>query len=100
MIVYGNIPVMTMNYCPLGKSNKCYSNCDKKCMQNNKYFLKDRLGMMFRLIPDNIQTISTLYNSKTLSIDYFDFNINSVRVDILDEDIDKINEIVLNISNR
>ena len=94
MIVYGNLPVMTMNYCPLGKVNKCYSGCDKKCMKNDKYFLKDRLGMMFRIIPDNSQTISTLYNSKTLSIDYSDFDVNSIRIDILDENVDKINEIV------
>ena len=100
MIVYGKIPVMTMNYCPLGKSNKCYSDCYKKCLTNNKYFLKDRLGLTFRLIPDNTQTVSTLYNSKIISINYNEFNINSVRIDILDENIDKINEIVLNIFNR
>lgn len=94
MIVYGNLPVMTMNYCPLGKSNKCYPECDKKCMNNKKYFLKDRIGMMFRIIPDNNQTISTLFNSKTLSICYSDFNVNSIRIDILDEDVDSINNIV------
>ena len=42
-------------------------------------------------------TISTLYNSKTLSIDFSDFNINSIRVDILDEDINQINSIISNI---
>jgi carbamoyl-phosphate synthase large subunit len=35
---------MNSNYCLLGKSNKCYKDCDKKCMNNNSYFLKDRLG--------------------------------------------------------
>lgn len=99
MILYGNLPVMTMNYCPLGKSNKCYSSCDRKCIGNKKYFLKDRLGIMFRIIPDNIQTISTLYNSKILSIDYTDFDINSIRIDILDEKIEKINEIISTFSS-
>ena len=100
LIVYGNIPVMTMNYCPLGKSNKCYTNCKKKCMTNATYFLKDRLGMYFRLIPDNIQTISTLYNSKILSIDYSKFNVSSVRIDILDETLNEINDIVNKISDN
>ena len=100
MIVYGNTPVMCMNYCPLGKSNKCYDGCDRMCMNTDKYFLKDRLGMMFRLIPDNTQTISTLYNCKILSIQYGDFNVDSVRIDILDEDINSINEIILNVSNN
>ena len=99
MIVYGNLPVMTMNYCPLGKSNKCYDKCDKKCIKNKNYFLKDRLGMMFRMIPDNSQTITTLYNSKILSIDYSDFDVNFIRIDILDENIEKINEIISTIAN-
>ena len=91
---------MTMNYCPLGKSNKCYTNCKKKCMTNATYFLKDRLGMYFRLIPDNSQTISTLYNSKILSIDYSKFNVSSVRIDILDETLNEINDIVNKISDN
>lgn len=99
IIVYGSLPVMTMNYCPLGKSNKCYSQCDKKCMNNKRYFLKDRLGIMFRIIPDTGQTVSTLYNSKTLSIDYSDFDVSSIRIDILDESIEKINEIISTIAN-
>ena len=68
LIVYGKIPVMTMNYCVLGKSNKCYNTCKKLCNLNNKYYLKDRLGFLFRVIPDNLQTISTIYNSKIFSI--------------------------------
>ena len=95
LIVYGNLPVMTMNYCPLGRSNKCYKDCAKKCISSNKYFLKDRLGMLFRILPDNTQTISTLYNSKTTSIKHSDFKISSVRIDILDESLDEINDIAL-----
>ena len=95
LIVYGNIPVMTMNYCPLGKANKCYKNCQRKCTSNSKYFLKDRMGILFRIIPDNTQTISTVYNSKTTSIEYKDYNIDFARIDILDENIDEINNIIL-----
>ncbi len=94
LIVYGKIPVMTMNYCVLGDSNKCYKNCRKKCNSNSKYFLKDRMGILFRVIPDNIQTISTIYNSKTTSIEYKDFNIDFARIDILDENIKEINNII------
>ncbi len=93
-IVYGNIPLMTSNYCLLGKSNKCNKNCDRKCLTDNKYFLEDRLGLRFRIIPDNFQTITTIYNSKTISISSSDFDIDSVRIDILDETIDEINDII------
>ena len=62
LIVYGKTPLMNMNYCLLGKANKCYPNCDAKCNSCNKYYLKDRLGLNFEIIPDNIQTVTTIYN--------------------------------------
>lgn len=99
LIVYGNIPVMTMNYCPLGKTNKCYKECQRKCTLNSKYFLKDRMGILFRVIPDNVQTISTIYNSKTTSIEYKNFNISFARIDILDENIEEINKIITTVQN-
>ena len=99
LIVYGNIPVMTTNYCLLGKSNKCYSDCKHQCLANSNYYLKDRLGMQFRFIPDNSQTITTIYNSKTTSIQYNSFNIDFARIDILDENIDEINNIIKNVKN-
>ena len=43
LIVYGNLPVMAMNYCLLGKTNKCYPNCGVNCLKGKNYYLKDRL---------------------------------------------------------
>ena len=85
---------MNSNYCLLGKANKCYASCDKKCLSSNKYYLKDRLGFNFRIIPDNIDTVTTIYNSKITSITHKDINVNSVRIDILDESISEINDII------
>ena len=94
-IVYGNIPLMTSNYCLLGKANKCYPDCGQRCITKNKYYLKDRMNFLFRIIPDNIQTITTIYNSKISSIDPNEINtINNFRIDILDESIDEINNII------
>ena len=102
LICYGNLPLMNMRYCLLGKSNLCYPKCDAKCKNlNAKYYLKDRLNMKFRLLPDNLQTITTVYNSKTLSILPNDFNnVNSYRIDVLDESIDDINNIVNKIKSN
>ena len=94
LIVYGKTPLMTSNYCLLGKSNKCYSSCSHKCNSSNKYYLKDRLGFLFRAIPDNIQTVTTIYNSKITSIEHKSLNIDYARIDILDEDISEINNII------
>lgn len=45
-------------------------------------------------MPDNIQTVTTLFNSKITSISPKDFFINFARIDILEEDISQINYIV------
>ena len=94
LIVYGNTPLMNMNYCVNGKSNKCYPTCTSKCNSDNKYYLKDRMNMNFRVLFDNIQTVSTIYNSKINSIVAADFDIDCARIDILDENIDEINFVV------
>lgn len=95
LIVYGRTPLMSMNYCLLGKTNKCYPTCGTQCKNSGKYYLKDRLGFLFPILPDSIQTVSTLYNSKITSICAKDFpNTTSYRIDLLDETIDNINNIV------
>ena len=94
LIVYGKIPLMNSNYCLLGKSNKCYNSCDKKCNSSYKYYIKDRLGFLFRIIPDNIETVTTIYNNKTTSIASKELPVDFVRIDILDETIDEINTII------
>lgn len=94
LIVYGNTPLMNINYCLSGKTNKCYPTCTARCTSNNKYYLKDRLNMNFRVLFDNIQTVSSIYNSKITSISPMDFDVDCVRVDIIDENIDEINNIV------
>ncbi len=93
-IVYGKTPLMNANYCLLGKANKCYSYCDKKCLSSKKYYLKDRLGFYFRILPDNMETVTTIYNSKTTSISPMDLHVDSLRIDVLDETISEINKII------
>lgn len=99
LIVYGKTPVLNMNYCLLGETDKCYPTCNQKCNGKNSYLLKDRLNMTFQISPDNIQTVTTIYNSKITSISPSDFNINFARIDILDENIDEINNIVSKVRN-
>lgn len=94
LIVYGNLPIMATNYCFLGKTNRCYPDCGVNCQKNYTYYLKDRLGFEFRIIPDNMQTVTLICNSKTLSISTKDLPVTSVRLDMIDETIDEINEVV------
>ena len=94
LIVYGRTPLMSMNYCLLGQTNKCYPTCGVRCKEEKEYYLKDRLGITFRIVPDNIQTVSTIYNSKITSIDATCFNVSSYRVDILEESVEQTNSII------
>lgn len=95
LIVYGKTPVMNINYCVLGKSNKCYSNCSKKC-SNSSFYLRDRIGLDFQVIPDNTSSVTTIYNSKTTSISpNFDDIINfNKRIDFIDENLNEMQNVI------
>ncbi len=94
-IVYGKLKVMTSKYCLLGQSNGCYPKCAAKCRDGeNDYYLRDRMGLLFKVIPNSLQTLSNIYNSKILSLQYSDLNIDYARIDILEEDIEEINNVI------
>ena len=91
---------MTSSYCLLGKANRCYPECGQRCCSPNKYYLKDRMNFLFRVLPDNIQTVTTIYNSKISSIDTNEINnITNFRIHILDETVEEINEIINTVKN-
>ncbi len=100
LIVYGNTPLMTLNYCLLGKSNKCYPQCPMHCKEQKQYYLKDRKNYLFRFVPDNVQTITTIYNSKITSICISDLPVSSYRIDCLDETIPEINHIIETVKKK
>ena len=68
MIVYGYLPLMVTQQCPIGnyaggKTNGIY--CSEKD-NDNLYFLKDRKGIKFPLMPDCKQCVCTILNGKPL----------------------------------
>jgi hypothetical protein len=58
------------------------------------------MNINFRIIPDNIDTVTIIYNSKITSIVSDEFNVSSLRIDILDESIDEINKIINTVKSR
>ena len=97
---YGKIPLMTLNYCLLGHSNKCYKECEKYCNSNKKFYLKDRLGFKFRSLQDNYLNLTKIYNSKITSFDYSSYNTDYLRISILDESQEEIKQIIKNVKNN
>ena len=55
--------------------------------------------MEFEIMPDNIQTVTTVFNSKTTSISYKDFNIDVARIDVINQSIDEINDIIFTVKS-
>ena len=89
VIVYGRTLLMTSEYCVIGKNGACNQKCT-----NNQYMLKDRKNFLFPIYTDRTNCNSLIYNSKITSIQANNLNVDSIRIDILDEDIQQINEII------
>lgn len=103
-IIYGNLPVMTTNYCLISRSNFCLEKCNNNCnnswncnLQKNskiEFFLKDRMNMNFKILPDSFSKTTTIFNSKKNSININEINVDYVRLNFIDENIEEICEIV------
>lgn len=89
LIVYGRTPLMTSEYCTIGTFKNCNGMCTK-----GKYVLKDRMNFEFPIYTNRINCNTTIYNSKITSIIWENLNIDSIRIDILEENIDEINNII------
>ena len=97
IIAYGNICVMNSEYCPVGSLAGGLSQntkCSMPCIKNDKYYLKDRMNMDFRVVPDNIDCQCKIFNSKINSIETNDLILDSIRIDILDEHFGEIQKII------
>lgn len=97
LMVYGAQRVMTSEHCPVGNLIGKFSGsnaCSKPCTKNDKFYLKDRLGMKFEVLPDNIDCESAIYNSKITSIESKDLKINSIRIDVTDEPLNEVQKII------
>ena len=93
VIAYGNVCVMTSEYCPIGSivGGFCKEKaCSKPCIKNDKYYLKDRMNIKFRVLSDNIDCQSRIFNSKINSIESKELNVDSIRLDFIDESIEEM----------
>jgi len=97
VISYGNICVMNLEYCPIGSIIGGFDSnhkCSKPCLTNKKFVLRDRMNIDFRVVPDNIDCQSRIFNSKINSIETKNLNVDSLRVDILDENFSEVQNII------
>jgi len=101
VIVYGRIPLMTSEYCPVGSLagnfntvSKCAGACEK-----GVYSLKDRKGKRFPVFCDRIDCRSTIFNADTHFLAdnmdrILDSGVDIVRLNFTDEKPSEISEII------
>ena len=97
IIAYGNICVMNSEYCPIGSlvgGLSANTKCSMPCIKNDKYYLRDRLNIDFRVLSDNIDCQSRIFNAKINSIETNNLNVESIRLDIIDEPLNEVQKIV------
>jgi len=99
VLVYGNIELMLMKYCPLNtivNKDKVCNVCKNK---NNKYYLKDRNNKFYRLENNNLTHSTTVLNCnktnligdiKTLK----NMGVTNYRIELLDETYEESKEII------
>ncbi len=101
MLVYGHLPLMTTHQCPIGnfdgnKENKMF--CEKR-NNSGKYYLKDRKGEEFPLMPDCSQCVCYVLNGKPLFLlKFYDEILNTpsseVRLLFTNETAAEVNNVV------
>ena len=99
--VYGRLPLMISEYCPVGCIEGGFDGTAKcsGCCGKGAYALRDRLGMEFPVLCDNVDCRSTILNSKVLFVpdslrSLAEAGIDIFRLYIWDEDDDTVKEIV------
>lgn len=99
--VYGRIPLMTSEYCPVGSIKGDFgknSGCNQIC-RDRDFHLVDRMNMEFLVLCDRIDCRSVIFNSKILllsdSIDRIkESGVDMIRLNFTDEDPGEIKDIV------
>jgi len=98
VLVYGNIELMLMKYCPLNTIINKDKVCSV-CKNNNKYYLKDRNNKYYRLENNSITHSTTILNcNKTNLIDKIkdlkELGVTNYRVEFLEENYEEAKEII------
>lgn len=99
--VYGRLPLMISEYCPVGCVMGGYnglSKCSGGCSEG-RYLLKDRLGIEFPVLTDRLDCRSTILNSRVLFMadganNLRKAGISIFRLYILDEEPEDVKELV------
>lgn len=105
-LIYGKIENMISEHCLIGSTfggKTSNALCSAKCTKGS-YFLKDRIGKTFKAITD-IYCRSHIYNSSILNLignlhELDALNIDSYRLDFIDESYEETKAVLQSLSSR
>lgn len=98
ILIYGTIELMLTKYCPINlnvnKDKVCHA-----CLDNHKYYLKDRNGKLYRILSDAETHQTHIMHYKPINkIDnlkyYYDLGIRNYRLELLDEDYETTKSLI------
>lgn len=95
LVVYGRPCLMTSKYCPIGKNGDCKMACQK-----GNYALKDRKEFVFPIVSDSVNCHTRIYYSKALTRSAREMPVDFLRVDVLQETEEEIQEIFSRINSE
>jgi len=98
VLIYGNIELMLMKYCPLNTIVNKDKVCNI-CKNNKKYYLKDRNNKLYRLENNNITHSTTILNCNKTNlindIPYFkSIGVTNFRIELLDESKEETRKLI------
>lgn len=98
VLIYGNIELMLMKYCPLNKIVNKEKICNV-CKNGKTYYLKDRNNMFYRLQNDTCTHSTTILNcNKTNLINEIrtlkDIGVTNFRIELLDENYEETVDLI------
>lgn len=98
VLIYGNIELMLMKYCPLNTIVNKDKICSI-CKNSNKYYLKDRNNKFYPLENNHLTHSTTILNcNKTNLIDKIkelkNMGITNYRIELLDENYNETRELI------
>ncbi|RCX18306.1 putative protease [Anaerobacterium chartisolvens] len=100
VLVYGRVPLMISEHCPVGSiagNTGPDSICAGECVKG-EYRLRDRMGMEFPVLCDATDCISTIFNSNVLFVPQVLSKIKAAgiayaRLNIIDEEPQRVREL-------
>ncbi len=93
--VYGEIPVMTLEYCPGSNRPGCIGKCESCGLRQG--FIQDRTGRRFSYVTDPMWKRTTLFNSSRLMLEdvspFAGTDVRMLRIGIMNESPEEINSL-------